>query len=227
VDLFLCGDDACNTVADLMFVASASDPDRTPFLGFGYQRIPHGLLAIPTRYIDPASARSVLSKDGFGNGSRSVKLNAVAWMIDDPRPMGNSPSITRFGTLARSLAVDGNINWDRIRVGNYLDSRGVCVTLFTPVNSWFDEQGWGTAEDCESSETYLFTSFFPQVRVLSLLLLLRASAWDSRAQLTVAIRCLRVFMYRRVIWISTPFSMRTIWTETSPPPSLSRGKAMP
>ncbi|KAG5192855.1 hypothetical protein JKP88DRAFT_260795 [Tribonema minus] len=160
VDLFLCGDEPCNTVADLAYVVPASDPGGPATLAFGYRRLPHGLLGLPTRYVDPGDTSSVLL--AAERGAASTSARTVGWVVPSPVWVGHYPSLIGFGTLARTLAVDGNLDWSLVRAGNYVDSRGVCVTLFTPEHPWFDERGWGTAEDCPSTETYVFETFFPQ-----------------------------------------------------------------
>ncbi|KAG5192857.1 hypothetical protein JKP88DRAFT_272172 [Tribonema minus] len=164
VDLFLCGDEACNTVADLVHVASTADPGAPPTLAFGYQRLPQGLLAIPTRYIgDPGNMSSVLGPATAGTaGAGAAWSRTVGWVVDSPEWISNYPSLMPFGALVRALSVGGNVDWSLVPAGNYVDSRGVCVTLFTPVHPWFDDLAWGTAEDCVSTETYILETFFPQ-----------------------------------------------------------------
>ncbi|KAG5181017.1 hypothetical protein JKP88DRAFT_246486 [Tribonema minus] len=158
VDLFICGDEPCNTVADLAYVLPASEPDAPPTLAYGYQRLPNGLLGVPTRYVVPAETQSVLLPSAAEAGPRAPRT--VAWAIESPHWVGNVPSLLSFGAFARTLSIDGNLNWGRVRAGNYVDSRGVCVTLFTPAHPWLNARGWGTTEDCESSETYIFETFF-------------------------------------------------------------------
>ncbi|KAG5187538.1 hypothetical protein JKP88DRAFT_307316 [Tribonema minus] len=165
LDLFLCGDDTCKAMADLMYITAAGDAPSTPAtLTFGYSRLANTLAALPTRYLDPAALTSTLVPDAAAASPVSVpgaQLNTVVWQIEDPEWVANYPTLLNAASLARTLAI-GGADWDAVRAGRYRDARGVCVTVLSPVHPWFDAMGWGASDDCAPTETYVFDSYFPQ-----------------------------------------------------------------
>ena len=95
VDLFLCGDGQCNTVAVLVNIESEGMND-VPSLAVGYIRFPLSLVAVPARYMDSnATSRLVAHPDSYLEASGFVAKDVV-WKLPSLQWVEANPVITPF-----------------------------------------------------------------------------------------------------------------------------------
>ncbi|KAG5186207.1 hypothetical protein JKP88DRAFT_240824 [Tribonema minus] len=168
VDIFLCGDSKCTTMADLIHITSGPTDfhdANTATLAMGYTRFPFSLLALPTRFLDPRMTSTITP---YTSGAR-LDVQRVVWtMADEPQWVRPATVMSDLGTLARIMSNNANWDWSKLRLGNYLVDAGTgtsCATIISFMHPFMDEMGWNKGEDCEPTQTLIFDSYLTQAYV--------------------------------------------------------------
>jgi hypothetical protein len=160
VDLFLCGDDNCNVVADLITLRSVNG---SPTLAFGYTRIPGTVVGLPTRYLSENAQASLQLYHSASDAATGTAAASVSWSLPtEPLWVDASPIMTPLGVIERMFASQGNnAGWKKLRMGTYLGN-GICYTIISFVHPWMDAQGWDKSDDCVSTQVLMFGAHLPQ-----------------------------------------------------------------
>jgi hypothetical protein len=75
------------------------------------------------------------------------------------------PIMLGSADLSLMMSTTNNSDLASLRAGNYIDTRGVCVTFYTFVHEWMDSMGWNLSDTCNSTEAHLFLSYLPQAYI--------------------------------------------------------------
>ena len=168
--MFLCVDDGCNTVADLLYITSPGA--SLPTLAMGYVRFPFSLVGLPTRYLDSTAVPSLVplplsapaQKSASATRFDGADISMVQWQPKAaPLWVDAYPNMIEFSIMTRLFTIANNTDWSALRLGNYkLAESGDCVSIVTMVHPWMDQQGWNISDDCIPTQTYIFSSYLPQ-----------------------------------------------------------------
>jgi len=171
LDLFLCGNAACQAMVDLQYVSNNSS--GSPVLAMAYTKLSGSTIGLPQLYLPAdtkgskidltakmlASLPDDIMKDTGFKAARVAYPSNASWMEA-------SPAMVPVGTWARAISAEGGL--DRLKVGIYkaVNMNNTCIRVIYPTHEWMDAHGWGHShQDCEGTSPeglYAFHSYFPQ-----------------------------------------------------------------
>lgn len=173
LDLFLCGNAACQAMVDLQYVPNDTTGE-SPVLSMAYTKLRGSTIGLPQLYLPPDVNGSKVNytanlmaslPDDIKKKETEFKAAQVAYPSNAPW-MEASPVMVPVGTWARAMSVQGGL--DSLRVGIYkaVNMNNTCIRVIYPAHKWMEAHGWGHShQDCEGASLeglYAFHSYFPQ-----------------------------------------------------------------